>query len=230
MRCIVFDASPVISLAMNSLLPVACELKKHYKGSFCITQCVKEEVVDAPLDTKKFKFQALQILRLINDKIITVISSEKFSELRDKLLQLANGIYIAKENPIRIVHRGEMESLAAAVTERASAYVVDERTTRKLIEEPMVLKEILEQKLHTQVKINSSNLDEFKKLVGEIRLLRSFELMIIAFELGILDDYLPETENPKRVLLEAVLWGLKLDGCAVSQEEIEGMVVSETRQ
>lgn len=230
MKCVIFDASPVISLAMNNLLPVVPELKKHFGGDFIVTEGVKEELVDSPLNTKKFKFQALQIMRLVDNKTFSLIPREKIEKLSQDLLELTNNIFVAKDNPIRIVHKGEMESLAAAITLGASAIVVDERTTRKLVEEPHALQEILEKKLHTKVEVNSKNLSRFKKMTKDIKVLRSFELVIISYELGILDEYLPKTADAKRILLEAVLWGLKLDGCAVSQEEIEGMIVSETRR
>jgi hypothetical protein len=47
------------------------------------------------------------------------------------------------------------------------------------------------------------------------------ELVLVAYELGTLDRYLPAgTPEAREILLDAVLWGLKLKGCAISEDEI----------
>jgi len=230
LKSIVWDTSPLISLALNNLLWTIPLLKKRFKGEFYITGVVREESIDKPLDSKKFKFEALQLLKLLNEKQFILVDNEKIPALTDELLDTANNIYSAKNHPMQIVHRGEMEALAASLILGSDAFVVDERTTRKLLEEPMELKAILEEKLHTKVDANPVKLNSFKKLTKGIKVLRSFELMIIAYELGILDVYKPDLDQPDRVLLDAVLWGLKLDGCAVSEVEIEGIIVQETRR
>jgi hypothetical protein len=230
MKTIVFDTGPIISLTMNNLLWILNPMKQRFKGEFCVCERVKKELVDKPLETKKFKFEALQIMSLVNDKTFSVVSNDEVSRLGAQLSEIADNIYVAKGHPIKIVHSAEMESLATAMHLNASAFVVDERTTRKLLEEPLELQRILKRKLHTPVETRNELLAKFKKLTNNVRVLRSFELVTIAYEMGLLDIYLPKTENPKRMLLEAVLWGLKLDGCAVSQEEIEGTIVAETRR
>ena len=46
----------------------------------------------------------------------------------------------------------------------------------------------------------------------------------MAFELGLLDKYLAEIPDAKKQLLQAVLWGVKLNGCSISQEDIDEIV------
>ena len=38
--------------------------------------------------------------------------------------------------------------------------------------------------------------------------------------LGLLNNYLPNIPDSKKELLDALLWGLKLEGCAISEKEI----------
>jgi predicted nucleic acid-binding protein len=230
MKSIVFDAGPVISMTMNNLVWILPHLRKQFQGSFLISETVKNELVDKPLQTKRFKFEALQTLRMINSKVLSVVPQAQTISLRSKLLELANNIYSAKDHPIAVVHFGEMESLAAALFMESSAIVVDERTTRKLLEDPLELKSILERKLHTPVEIDRQLLQQFQRVTKSLQPIRSFELAVIAFEMGLLDQYLPPGDHPKENLLDAVLWGLKLNGCAVSQEEITSIIVSEARR
>ncbi|MBI2656373.1 hypothetical protein HYX03_01385 [Candidatus Woesearchaeota archaeon] len=48
--------------------------------------------------------------------------------------------------------------------------------------------------------------------------------MAIAYEHGLLDDYITKIPDARKNLLESVLWGVKLNGCAVSKDEIEQIV------
>ena len=60
-RAIIFDAGTLITLAMNGLLPELRKLRGIFKGKFLITKEVKNEVVDRPINTKRFELEALQI-------------------------------------------------------------------------------------------------------------------------------------------------------------------------
>ncbi len=42
--------------------------------------------------------------------------------------------------------------------------------------------------------------------------------------MGLLNKYLPTLKNARKQLLESVLWALKLNGAAISQNEIDEMV------
>ncbi len=60
-------------------------------------------------------------------------------------------------------------------------------------------------------------------------MIRSVELVSVAYELGLLNKYLVDVPNPKKTLLEAVLWGVKLNGCSVSEREIAEIVRVEVK-
>lgn len=226
---IVFDTGPIISLAMNDMLWILEPLKKNFRGNFYIPASVKRELIDRPLEIKRFKFEALRVLSYVSRNVLEIIEQEQITSKTKYLMDLANRTYNAKGNFMQIVHYGEMEALAAAIIMKSSAFVVDERTTRMLIENPDRLKDIMEHKLHVKLEVNKANLDGFRKEAKDIKLIRSTELAVVAYDLGLLDGFLPKMENPDRELLDGVLWGMKLNGCSISDREIDTIVKIETK-
>ena len=224
MKSIVFDAGPVISLTTNNLLWLLEELKKKYKGEFYLAEAAKRELIDRPLETKKFKFEALQVLRCINEDILKIIQNSELEEETISLINLANNSFNAQGNWLRLVHYADMAGLSACIRLNADAFVVDERTARLLVENPDRLVSILKDTLHTDIKINKDNLEEFRRRTKNIKLIRSVELVAVAYEQGLLNKYLPNIPDAKRTLLESVLWGVKLNGCAVSRDEIDQII------
>ena len=229
MRSIVFDAGPVISLTTNNLLWLLSPLKEKYKGHFHLTNDVKSELVDRPLQTKKFKFEALQVLHCINKGILETVDNDQIREKTDKLLELSNNIFSAFGHNMQIIHRAEMSAIASSLFFNGDAVVVDERTTRVLIENPKKLLNILRHTLHTSISVNQGNLRDFGKLTKGTRMIRSVELVTVAYELGFLDKYLAKIPDSEKTLLESVLWGVKLNGCAVSRKEIEQILKMEIK-
>lgn len=221
MKSIVFDAGPIISLATNNLLWMLKPLKEKFRGNFYITPAVKREIVDAPLATKRFKFEAIQVQKQIDDEVLELIDNEVIRNKTPALLGTANQIFSAYGNGIRIVHFAEMSVIAACVSIKGDAVVIDEKTTRFLIENPRMVVEILRKTLRTPIRIDENNLKHFSNFANGIRLIRSVELVVIAYELGLLDGYIADIPDARRNLLESALWGVKLNGCAVSREEIE---------
>ena len=223
MKTIVFDTGPIISLTMNNLLWVLEPLKQIGNVNFCITNPVKKELVDIPLNkTKRFKFEALQVLHYIENKTLEIVDNDKIKKQTSKLLGIANNCFKAFGHNISIMHEAEMSAIALCIQKKADALVLDERTARLLIENPKKLLNILKHTLHTGVKENKGNMKEFKKIAKDIRIIRSVELAAVAYENGFLDKYLTNTiPFSKKILLESVLWGVKLNGCAVSKREIE---------
>ena len=228
-KSIMFDTGPIISLALNSLLHILPFLKKNLQGKLYISRAVKGELVDKPMNSKRFKFEAMRVLSYITKNTIEVVESEQITQKTKYLMNIANNTFMARGNPIQLVHYGEMEALAAAIILGSSAFVVDERTTRLLIENPDKLRRIMEHKLHTRIQVNKNSLNDFRKEVGEIKVIRSTELAVIAYKLGLLDRYLPKLPEPNKQLLDGVLWGIKLNGCSISQREIDTIVKVEAR-
>ena len=229
MKSIIFDAGPIISLATNNLLFILPPLKKQFSGKFYLTLSVKKELVDRPFEIKKFKFEAIQIEKLIEDGVLEIIDSDFIRNESPRLLEMANTSFRAFNNNMQLVHFAEMSALAAAITLNADAVVIDEKTTRLMMENPKLLLEILKKTLHTSININESNLREFRSRTKNIRAIRSIELVAVAYEHGILDGYITKIPDAKRNLLESVLWGVKLSGCAVSRDEIAQILRMEAK-
>ncbi|MBI3027621.1 hypothetical protein HYY70_05915 [Candidatus Woesearchaeota archaeon] len=230
MKSLIFDAGPIISLATNNLLWILEPLRKDFRGNFYITEPVKRELVDKPLETKKFKFEAIQVEKLIEEGILEVAGNGFVDKNALKFLDMANEIFKAYgDYYMKIVHFAEMSVIAAALELNADAIVIDEKTTRLLIENPKIIVEILRKTLHTPISINESNLKEFNSIVNGIKAIRSVELVTIAYEHGMLDRYVTQIPDSRKNLLESVLWGVKLNGCAVSKEEIEQILETETK-
>lgn len=222
MKSLIFDAGPIISLATNNLLWIMEPLKKKFSGKFYITEAVRKELVDRPLETKKFKFEAIQVERMLEKGTLEIIDNGFIRENTPNFLNTANQIFKAyKDYYMRIVHFAEISVIAAALSLNADAIAIDEKTTRFLIENPRRIAEILKKTLHTSVSINENNLKEFNNIAKGLKIIRSVELVTIAYELGLLDDYITKLPDARKNLLESVLWGVKLNGCAVSKDEIE---------
>lgn len=225
MRTLIFDTGPVINLTLNNLLWVLGKMNERFKGDFLITPGVKRELIDKPLNSKKFGFEALQVIRAVRKKYVSVISGDKFHNDALHLMGLANNVYSVHGRPIQILQYAEMESLIAAEKLNAEAMVVDERTLRVIVEKPQELASLLRRRLHSNIVVNKKELKRFNEEVGSVKLIRSIELVTVAYELGILDQFVPsEMPNGRRKLLDSLLWSFKLDGCAISRREIDDLV------
>ncbi|HME87304.1 MAG TPA: hypothetical protein VKE88_02735 [Candidatus Nanoarchaeia archaeon] len=229
MRSIVFDAGPIISLTTNNLLWLLNILKQRYGGEFLIPTEVENELVQKPIETKRFKLEALQVNREINRGILTVVNDEKIHIIKQELLNIANMCFLARGTPIKIVHEGEMATIATAIAYGSDAIVIDERTTRELIENPDKLAAHMSDRLHTKIEVNKKALALFKQKVGPMRVIRSIELAIISYELGLFDTYLTQDKYARKTLIEAILWGIKMRGASISQIEIDKLVRLEDR-
>jgi len=226
MKSLVFDSSSIITLTMNNLLYLLRLLKKNFNVNLYIPRGVKEEIIDRPMKSKRFKFGALMVVDLVKDGYLDLIQDERVDALTKRLLYLSNHIFSAKGSWIKILHKGEMAALALTVINKAEVFVVDERTTRMIVENPKGLAELLHKKLHTYVSVNEENLSKFLNEVKGVNIIRSSEVVTFAFEKGLLDDWITSeskkiaSKHLRKELLDALLWGVKLRGCSISVDEI----------
>ncbi len=230
MKTLVFDSGPIINLAMNNILWLLEPLKKKFNGKFVIGQRVKEELIDYPLEkTKKFKFEALQTLKLVDNDILSIYPTKDF-DMDNTLFNLLNSLFIVKGKPFSVVHGGEVEAVAIAIS-TDSTVVIDERTMRLMIENPKLMARLLERKLNSKVRIDNKVLKQVQSLTKNLKIIRSIELVTYAYEQGLLDVYVPSTlPKPRRTLLESVLWGIKLRGCSITIKEIDEIQELESRR
>lgn len=220
MKALAFDSGPIISLAMNNLLWLLEPLKRAFGGPFYITPTVRHELVERPLKIKKFEYEAIQVAKLIDDGIVEVFTGT-MTKRSEHLVKLANQCYSSKGRYIRIVHDAEIETLTLAGDFSDHMSVVDERTVRLLLENPEDLRTLLERRLHRSVQMTAKNVRFFQDELADVGIIRSSELVTSAFSLGLFDSLVPRLRNGREVLLDAVLWGVKSNGCAITTQEIE---------
>lgn len=219
-KILFFDTGPVISLVMSRLVEIIPKLKERFGGKFYITPAVRRELVERPIEIRRFEFEALQVLKLINEGIFEVY--DKVPQRRvEEMERLANSSFRIKNKTMDIMQSGEMESVACAMEKGAEAVVMDERTLRLFVENPTEMEKLLEIRFKRDVIPDSQKMRQFSQLMQGVKIVRSIELVGVAYKLGILDNYIPKLKDGKKILLEAVLWGTKFNGCAVTGEEIE---------
>jgi hypothetical protein len=193
------------------------KLSKKTHARFLITKGVEFESIIKPLKINRFELNALRIKKAIDEGWL-FLEEEKIDST--KIQELANNIFFSEKNPLKIIHAGEAETIALYKKKNASVMVIDERTTRTLIEEPKKLEKKLSFNYRKKIKINKTNLKKFLSFVGQIKIVRSSELIAKAFDLGCFKG---ELENSRKAL-EAALYGLKFNGCSVSLNEIKEYV------
>jgi len=219
-KALFFDTGPIITLVMSRLVWILPELKKKYGGKFYITPSVKRELITRPMDIKRFQFEALQALKLIKDGVLEVYENVPQKEV-SRLHALANSSFKIGDQNMEVVQSGEIESVVCALQAGAEAMVMDERTMRLFIENNKEMKALLERRFQKAVSVDTENMKQFSQELGEIQIIRSIELVGVAYKMKLLDSYLPVQKNGREVLLEAVLWAAKYNGAAVTEHEVE---------
>ncbi|MDP3990410.1 MAG: hypothetical protein Q8Q01_04360 [archaeon] len=219
-----FDAGPIITLIMSRLGWILPELKKKYGGSFYITPAVKFELIDRPLTIERFQFEALQVSKLIREGTLEVYNDVPEEQI-SQLIYLANNSFKIQNRPMDVIQEGEIQSVVAALKTGADAVVMDERTLRLFIEDNRNLRSLLEKRFRTKVESDQKLMDQFSNILKNIKIIRSVELVSVAYKLGLLDSYLPQNgKGSKRILLEAVLWNTKFNGAAVTGHEVKEII------
>ncbi len=221
-KVIIFDASTLISFAMNGLFKYLVELKKTFKGKFIITSEVKEEIIERPLNIRRFELEAMQVNQLILDKTLEFpsslgISDQEVSKETDRILNQINSSFYEKDKPIHLVDLGEVSCLALGkiLNEKdiSNLLVIDERTARMICEKPENLRKLLTKKHQTTIRYDKNMIRD----LNQFRIIRSAELIYIIYKKGLI-----EIQNKK--VLEALLYALKYKGCSISEEEIDEII------
>ena len=224
MKSLVFDTGSIISLAMNNLLWILKPLKKKFGGDFLMPSGVKYELIDRPLNINRFKLDAVVIRDYLMEGVFKLVSNNEVEKKAKYLLDLANNVYFARDRPIKIVHKAEMDAISLVLHYGSGALVLDERTLRLLIEDPEGLGKVLTRRLRTKVKIDNDALNRFRKEAGKVDIIRSTELVVVAYDLGVMNKYITvgkKVHNEfRKDMLSGALWGLKYKGCAISVNEI----------
>lgn len=218
-KAIIFDSGALISFSMNGITRLIKDLKKVFKGKFLITTQVKKEVIDTPLNIKRFQLEAMKTNSLLEEGILELPSSLGInnSEIETKtknFLEIANSTFIGNGKDIHIMDLGEASCLALSkiLTEKGiqNVIAIDERTTRVLAEKPENLKNFLEKKLHVKLKVKDEKFEHFKNF----KIIRSPELIYIAYKKNLI-------KLKGKNKLDSLLHAMKFKGASITNGEIE---------
>jgi len=217
-KFLIFDAGPIISLTMNGLLPILEKLKQNFDGEFVITPDVEKEVVDRPLKIKKYALEGVKVQNLVEKGVLVLsskfVANSALNKETKRILRVANSSFQDEKigEKIKLIQDGEASILAFSnLCKCDNVIVIDERTTRMLTEAPEKLEHLMEKKLHTSIDANFNSLKELSKF----KFIRSAELLYVAYKkdlIGLKKD---------KILLDALLYGVKFKGTAISSREIE---------
>ena len=216
---IVCDSGSFISLTNSCLAETVYYFARKHHVRFIIPPAVEEEAVIYPLKKgiKRYMFSAVKIKYAINDGILIKVKKDGISELAKKIMNLANNLFYMRGKPIRLVHIGEAETLALAIELGVDNLLLDERTTRMLIEAPFTIKKHLEQEFKINVMVNKKNMTELSDMLGNMNVIRSSEIIAIAYEYGFFGKY----KDVEREAYEAALYKIKFSGCSIRFDEIK---------
>ncbi len=209
---IICDSSSLISLSMNCMLPLIVELSEV--ADFIITKTVRDEIIDKPKRMGQHMMAPLYFTALVKCGVLKVEEADEKKVAG--ILDLSNSMYYARHHALTIIQRGEAEALALA--SEGGTLLIDERTLRFMIETPKDLMSLLQFRMHRDVTMNEEKRKLFQKYCENISIIRSSEIVAVAYEKGILGKYF---EGERREVLEACLYSLKSRGCSLSMDDID---------
>ncbi|MCS7109586.1 MAG: hypothetical protein NZ903_02205 [Candidatus Micrarchaeota archaeon] len=211
---LICDSSSLISLTDAGLLGALIMLKKDIKGKFLITEEIINESVNVPIQKPEYAFSAVRIKRAIESGVFTIARYEKST--LDEILRITNNMFYT-DRPFHLVNHGEAEIIAAALDNNVKYLLMDERTTRMLIESPIELRKHIENEFRTRININEALFREFREMTQDIKVIRSSELLALAKAKG----YFKKFGYLEQEAYKAALYALKFNGCSISFEEID---------
>ena len=225
MKSIVVDSSSIISLTSNCLLWTLQKLKEASNVHWIISESVRQETVERAIGIPRFQLVGTRVLRNIASNTLEVVSKPEIDEAARRILSLANSIYTAGRDTIKVLQKADSEVLAIAHNLGSKALLTDERVMRLVVEEPQTLRNILSSRLHRDVGFDSDQYKRLGEFVSDVFVLRSAEVVAVAYENGIYDSFIDVAgSGAKRKFLEGMFWGLKFSGCAMRADEIDKYV------
>ena len=208
------DSSSLISLADNCLLRIM-EGGEH---RFVIPKRIRMEIFDAPFSTKRFKLRAIQMDSFLKRGVIEVIDDPFIYDYAERVAGLANSLLTYHGDNVRIIHQGEAEVIACMKFLKSNTILIDERTTRHLIEDPDQLKKYMKSRTGLDVEINEKAKRELMKEFRGVNVMRSAEVFAYAYEKRLFPQY------DVKEALEGGLYALKFSGCSMTDEEIKDYI------
>jgi len=220
-RDLLCDSGVLISLTAGCLDNILYYFAENFDMRFVIPPSVEDETVTRPMynNLRKHLFSAVRIKDAIDDGVIVVVDAKVEDDAR-RIMNAANNLFYIKGKPMRLIQFGESEMLALALELGIENILVDERTARMLIEAPLRLKKHLETEFQVNVMVNRGSFRDLSSRISTLNVLRSSELVILAYEQG----YFKSFTNLQKEALEAALYKMKYSGCSISFDEIHAYV------
>ena len=213
------DSSSLISLSNSCLYNIFYHLRAKFDCDFIITPSVYSESVIKPLQIREYSFSAHTINQLVKDGVVRIEEHAGLVAERDKLMSIANNLVFIGDKPLKLIQRGEAEALAYG---HGINLLIDERTTRMLVENPGQLIAHLRDEFRAVIQPNEQAFGAFKRYTRDMTMVRSTELLLVAYESGFFDRF-----RSKSDVLRAALYKLKYSGCSISFEEIDNFFTNE---
>ncbi|MBU0532015.1 hypothetical protein KKB44_00820 [Candidatus Micrarchaeota archaeon] len=216
-RDILCDSSVLISLTSACLDNLLHFFAERNDVRFIIPPSVEYETVTRPMknNLRKYLFSAMRIKDAINDGVVVIVDA-KVEDRTRRVMDLANNMFFIRGKPLRLLHFAESEMLALAKKLDIEYILIDERTTRMLMEAPYKLKGHFEKEFNVNVMINKKNYQELVSEISPLKALRSSELVMLAYENG----YFKNFEKLEKEVIEAALYQMKYAGCSIGFDEI----------
>ncbi len=213
MNRIVCDSGPLISFSDTCLINVVSFLSKR-GVEFIIPKLVEKEIFFTPIKIHRYAFSAARLHKAVHDADLRLVTVNQ--RIVRQVEDAANNVFSIREKPLKILHKGEIEALVAFKQYNCSALVVDEKTTRLLIEDPELLQDSISDEYGTEVSVNLKKLKEFNNLTKNIEILRASDLTAIAAKRGFFNSFGKHSNEA----FHSAIYALKYAGCSLSEKEV----------
>ncbi len=214
---VVCDASTLISLGETCTLNALRFLKSKSKTRFFVPPAVVYEAIQHPEHIRKYAFSGYKVQSFLDSGILEAVDDRNLASKTQEILKQSNNVFSVNGRPLKIIHAGEAECLAAYRDLDAKAVLVDEKTTRLFIEDPKLLKDSLQKEYRANVKVNQKALSALADLLDGITALRSTEVLAVAVEKG----YFAGFGKNAVPAFQAALYALRNAGCSITTAELE---------
>lgn len=212
---IICDSSALISLADTCNIGALAFLTQ-LGIRFYITPGVKDEIINRPLTIRKYAFSAARLQKNVNDNTLRFVTSTTLHQQTQKILETANHMIRVDKKPLELLQLGEAECIAAFASVSADALLIDEKTTRMLIENPYKFRETIAAEYKQDAALDTQKRGEFEEAAKGITCMRSAELLAYAYRKGFFDEY---KEN-RDTAFKASVYSLREAGCSLTSTEI----------
>ena len=215
---IIVDSSSLITISDNCIMKIVKNVAELEKISFIIPESVYIESVENPLHIRRYELNAIRIRDAVAEGYLKVVTSTSATrEWMERLIKGTATMVRSNGKQLRLLQWGETETLGLLKELNSKILLIDERTTRMLIENPAGLASILSRRHGREVTLDREKMKWFLANFADTKIIRSVELIALAYEDGAMHSELHKSKQA----LEAALYAAKFSGCAVSEAEIQ---------